>query len=60
MCVDGSEGQSEVTPLAQERNGLTRGAEIKVPVVLGELIPSAQEHCFAFLMQDAEVHGSGV
>jgi hypothetical protein len=29
-------------PLAQEGTGLTRGVEMKMPVVLGQLLPSAR------------------
>ena len=47
-------------PFAQERNGYARGAEIELGVVLCQLLPSAYGDYFAFLIQDAEVHGSGV
>jgi len=41
MCAYGSEGEREVIHFDQERNGLTGGAEIKMPVILRQLFPSA-------------------
>jgi hypothetical protein len=51
---------SSKPPLAQERNLHARGTQILVGVVLCQLLLSGQEYGFAFLIQDAEVHGSGV